>query len=60
MPYRRWLERNGMAQARWNERAADWCIHKVLMLYKLPALFLDAGAPRLLRWPDEAAEPNPS
>ncbi len=54
LPYQRWLERQGRATARWNERAADWCIHKVLMLASLPGLFLDAGAPRLERWPDEA------
>ncbi|MFM5952851.1 MAG: ferritin-like domain-containing protein [Novosphingobium sp.] len=55
LPYQRWLERQGRATARWNERAADWWIHKVLMLAKLPALFLDAGRPRLERWPDEDA-----
>jgi hypothetical protein len=53
LPYQRWLEREGKATARWNERAADWCIHKALMLAKLPALFFDAGTPRLERWPDE-------
>ncbi len=55
LPYRRWLERNGRAPARWNERAADWCIHKVLMLGKLPSVFLDPAAPRLERWPHEDA-----
>ena len=53
LPYQRWLERQGRATAKWNERAADWTIHKILMLAKLPALFLDAGRPRLERWPDE-------
>lgn len=53
LPYQRWLERQGRATTRWNERAADWCIHKVLMLSTLPALFLDGGAARLGRWPDE-------
>lgn len=53
LPYQHWLERHGRATAKWNERAADWCIHKVLMLAKLPALFLDTGRPRLERWPDE-------
>ena len=52
LPYQRWLERQGRATARWNERAADWCIHKVLMLYKLPALFLDKGRARMVCWPD--------
>ena len=53
LPYQRWLERQGRATARWNEIAADWCIHKVLMLGKLPALFLDTGRARMARWPDE-------
>ena len=43
----------GRATARWNERAADWTIHKILMLGKLPALFLDSGRARMARWPDE-------
>ena len=53
LPYQRWLERQGRATALWNERAADWTIHKVLMLAKLPALFLDAGRARIEKWPDE-------
>jgi hypothetical protein len=53
LPYQRWLERQGRATARWNERAADWSIHKVLMLAKLPALFLDLGCARMKHWPDE-------
>ena len=56
LPYQRWLERQGRATAKWNEIAADWCIHKILMLAKLPALFLDAGRPRMERWPDEDDE----
>ena len=53
LPYQRWLERQGRATAKWNERAADWCIHKILMLAKLPALFLDSGRERMEQWPDE-------
>ena len=53
LPYQRWLERHGRATAKWNERAADWAIHKILMLGKLPALFLDTGRERMERWPDE-------
>jgi hypothetical protein len=53
LPYQHWLERNGKQTARWNERAADWCIHKVLMLGELPAIFLNRATPRLTRWPDE-------
>ena len=59
LPYQRWLERQGRATARWNERAADWTIHKILMLAKLPALFLDSGRERMERWPDET-EPAPA
>lgn len=54
LPYHHWLEAQGRATARWNERAADWCIHKVLMLAKLPALFLDRNRQRIRHWPDEA------
>ena len=53
LPYQRWLERQGRATAKWNERAADWCIHKVLMLGKLPMLFLDTRRARMEHWPDE-------
>lgn len=52
-PYHAWLTVNGRVTARWRERWADYWIHKSLMLVKLPALFLHAGAPRLERWPDE-------
>jgi hypothetical protein len=55
LPYQRWLERQGRATAKWNERAADWSIHKILMLAKLPALFLDSGRARMVHWPDEEA-----
>jgi len=55
LPYRHWLEANGRRpQPRWNERAADFLIHKLLMLVKLPSLFLNGGVPRMSRWPDEA------
>ncbi|MBV1690233.1 ferritin-like domain-containing protein [Novosphingobium sp. G106] len=57
LPYRDWLTEQGGRIERWNEKLADWCIHKVLLLGKMPALFFDAGAPRLERWPD-AGEPG--
>jgi hypothetical protein len=54
LPYRHWLEVHGrQPKALWNERFADFCIHKLLMLVKLPVLFLNAGAARLEHWPDE-------
>ncbi|MEQ1498959.1 MAG: ferritin-like domain-containing protein [Novosphingobium sp.] len=56
LPYQRWLLQQGRVTAKWNERAADWCIHKVLILAKLPALFLDAERERMAHWPDQAAQ----
>lgn len=57
LPYQHWLERNGRTpNPSWNERLSDFCIHKLLMLVKLPAMFLNAGAPRLEHWPDEAED----
>jgi hypothetical protein len=52
LPYQRWLEAQGRPLYLWREQLADWCIHKVLMLGKLPSLFFDAGAERLAEWPD--------
>ena len=54
LPYRHWLEQQGRAQGRWNEKLADWSIHKLLMLVKLPVLFFNARARRLDVWPDAA------
>ena len=54
LPYQHWLEAHGrQPEPRLSERLADFCIHKLLMLVKLPVLFFDAGAPRLERWPDD-------
>ena len=53
LPYQHWLERQGRARPQWSERLADWSIHKVLMLVKLPALFFNPAPRRLERWPDE-------
>ena len=58
LPYQHLLERQGRAQGRWNEKLADWSIHKLLMLVKLPVLFCNARAKRLEAWPD-AADPPP-
>lgn len=52
LPYRDWLARQGRPVELWNERLADWCIHKILLLGKMPALFFDAGARRMEQWPD--------
>ena len=52
-PYRDWLEREGRPAPRWRERWTDFWIHRALIFGKIPALFLDAGLPRMERWPDE-------
>jgi hypothetical protein len=54
LPYQAWLRRHDRPQSLWRERAADWSIHKLLMLWKLPRLFLNPQAARLTRWPDQA------
>lgn len=57
LPYRDWLERSGRPGALRRERWADWCIHKILLLVKLPALFFAWRAPRLTIWPDAGELP---
>lgn len=52
LPYRHWLERRNRPAETRRERFADWCIHKLLLLVKLPALFVNTGTPRMVRWPD--------
>jgi hypothetical protein len=51
LPCRAWLERRLWPVELWNERLADWCIHKILLLKKLPTLFF-LGTRRMRRWPD--------
>jgi hypothetical protein len=54
LPYQHWLEAQGRPLYLWREQLADWCIHKVLILVKLPSLFLDRSARRMTEWPDSA------
>lgn len=54
LPYQHWLERQGRATARWQERLSDFWIHRALVFGRIPALFLDPAVPRLTRWPHEA------
>jgi hypothetical protein len=56
LPYRHWLEGQGKSLGLWHERLADWSIHKLLMLVKLPVLFFNSGAKRLTDWPDAGEE----
>lgn len=57
LPYRRWLERQGRATARWQEKLTDFWIHRALLFGRIPALFLDPALPRLERWPHEDDQP---
>jgi len=52
MPYRDWLNRNHGGDPRWNERAADWAVHKSLVLWKVPSLLLNPGLKRRTDWHD--------
>lgn len=52
LPYQAWLEAGGHPLGTWREKLADWSIHKLLLLVKLPALFIHAKAKRLETWPD--------
>lgn len=52
MPYAAWLDAQGREKAKWQERWADYWIHKSLMLVKLPSLFLRRSTPRMAAWPD--------
>lgn len=56
-PYQQWLEGRGRAIVRWQERWADFWIHRGLVLGTIPALFLDPALPRLTRWPHETDPP---
>ncbi len=52
LPYRRWLTAQGRPLGLWREHLADWSIHKLLILVKLPGLFFSRGYPRMANWPD--------
>ncbi|MEO1252026.1 MAG: ferritin-like domain-containing protein [Pseudomonadota bacterium] len=56
MPYRDWLQKNAGGEPRWNERAADWAVHKSLVLWKVPSLLLNPGLKRRTSWHD-ASDP---
>lgn len=59
MPYRDWLEKNNGGDPRWNERAADWAVHKSLVLWKVPSLLLNPGLKRRTTWHDTSDPPGP-
>ncbi|HKX80404.1 MAG TPA: ferritin-like domain-containing protein [Novosphingobium sp.] len=56
-PYQYWLDKFGGAIPSWRERAADWMVHKTLVLLKLPLMFLNPALSRRKEWHD-AGEGN--
>lgn len=53
-PYKGWLADHGGGDAKWSERAADWFVHKSLVLAKVPSLYLNPKLPRRTTWHDES------
>jgi hypothetical protein len=58
IPYRDWLSTHGGSSARLSERAADWLVHKSLVLWKAPSLFLNPALGRRTHWHDERDPPG--
>lgn len=59
MPYKAWLDKHGDAKPRWNELAADALVHRSLVFWKVPTLFLNPSLPRRTDWLDAADPPGP-
>ena len=60
-PYRNWLAAHDGGDPRWNERAADWLVHRSLVFWKVPALYLNGNLPRRTDWldrNDDAGKPS--
>ncbi|WP_299192373.1 ferritin-like domain-containing protein [uncultured Erythrobacter sp.] len=55
-PYDDWLQRNGLREPKWWERAVDRFIHSELLFLKLPFLFVNPFLKRREDWPD-ASDP---
>jgi hypothetical protein len=51
-PYEGWLRRHGGDMPSFGERAADFLVHRTLMLVKLPLLFLNPRLARRADWQD--------
>lgn len=52
MPYDAWLRQHDARRARLRERLADWWVHKSLILFKLPLLYLNPWLSRRTDWQD--------
>ncbi len=58
MPYDDWLNAHGGRQPSWRERLADAFVHKSLILYKLPLLYLNPWLKRRADWQHESDAPH--
>lgn len=57
-PYHGWLARHGGKAPTLAERAADWLVHKTLILVKLPLLYLNPRLSRRTDWLDPVDAPG--
>lgn len=57
-PYEAWLARTGRKPASWIERAVDFWIHRELLLFKIPALYLNPWLGRQDDWADAGELPG--
>ncbi len=51
-PYENWLKRNSVRMPNWRERLTDAWVHRSLILFKLPLLYLKPYLPRRADWYD--------
>jgi hypothetical protein len=51
-PYQSWLEENEGGRPSRREKAADFLVHRTLLMVKLPALYLNPRLPRRTDWYD--------
>lgn len=52
-PYQGWIEKHGGKQPSLAERLADAWVHRSLILFKLPLLYLNPWLPRRTSWQDD-------
>jgi hypothetical protein len=58
-PYREWLIAHHDERPRWRELAADWLVHRSLILWKIPSLFLNPALRRRVEWLDASDAAGP-
>ena len=53
LPYQRWLEKHGAKMPSFSERMADAWVHRSLIIFKLPLLYLNPFLSRRENWQDQ-------